>query len=95
MPLSSGSSGSSESGYADSVSDSSEEFSPTTTESEWSDAPLLHAIIIPNYKEEIDTLRETLDILGSHIQAETSYEVSHSSMRTSRCMSQDNTLAYR
>ncbi|KAF8850222.1 hypothetical protein BDZ45DRAFT_751934 [Acephala macrosclerotiorum] len=72
-------SGSSESGYEDSVSsDFSEaeiELSTTTTESEWDDAPLLHAIIVPNYKEEMDTLRETLDILGSHTQARSSYEI--------------------
>jgi len=47
----------------------------TSTESEWEDGPLLHAIIIPNYKEELDTLRETLDIFASHAQASSSYEV--------------------
>lgn len=47
----------------------------TSTEIEWEDEPLLHAIIIPNYKEELETLRETLDIFASHPQASSSYEV--------------------
>lgn len=37
---------------------------------------VVHAIIIPNYKEEMDTLRETLDVLASHPFASTSYDVS-------------------
>lgn len=37
---------------------------------------VVHAIIIPNYKEEMDTLRETLDVLASHPQARISYDVS-------------------
>lgn len=37
---------------------------------------VVHAIIIPNYKEELDTLRETLDVLASHSQAHYSYDVS-------------------
>jgi hypothetical protein len=45
-----------------------------------SDAPsmdnIVHAIIIPNYKEEVDSLRETLDVLASHPQARHSYDVS-------------------
>ncbi|KAF5660967.1 glycosyl transferase gt-a type structural fold [Fusarium heterosporum] len=36
---------------------------------------VVHAIIIPNYKEESDTLRETLDVLASHPQAHYSYDV--------------------
>jgi len=40
---------------------------------------IVHAIIIPNYKEELDTLRETLDVLASHTQACVSYDVSQSS----------------
>lgn len=39
---------------------------------------VLHAIIVPNYKEEMDTLRETLDVLASHPQASISYDVSNS-----------------
>lgn len=37
---------------------------------------VVHAIVIPNYKEELDTLRETLEVLGSHPQARNSYDVS-------------------
>ncbi|KAI1845255.1 hypothetical protein JX265_005409 [Neoarthrinium moseri] len=36
---------------------------------------VVHAIIIPNYKEEVDTLRETLDVLASHPQARHSYDI--------------------
>ncbi|KAF5623339.1 glycosyl transferase gt-a type structural fold [Fusarium sp. NRRL 52700] len=36
---------------------------------------IVHVIIIPNYKEEVDTLRETLDVLASHPQAHYSYDV--------------------
>ncbi|KAF7531495.1 hypothetical protein G7054_g8841 [Neopestalotiopsis clavispora] len=36
---------------------------------------IVHAIVIPNYKEEVDTLRETLDVLASHPQARHSYDV--------------------
>lgn len=36
-----------------------------------------HAIVIPNYKEELDTLRETLEVLACHPQARNSYDVSH------------------
>lgn len=38
---------------------------------------VIHAIVIPNYKEELDTLRETLDVLGCHPQARNSYDVSY------------------
>jgi len=37
---------------------------------------VVHAVIIPNYKEEMDTLRETLEVLASHPQARNSYDVS-------------------
>ncbi|KAI1810555.1 glycosyl transferase family group 2-domain-containing protein [Poronia punctata] len=36
---------------------------------------VIHAIIIPNYKEEMDTLRETLDVMASHPQARDTYDV--------------------
>jgi hypothetical protein len=36
---------------------------------------VVHAIIIPNYKEDSDGLRETLDVLASHPQACASYDV--------------------
>lgn len=37
---------------------------------------VVHAIVIPNYKEEMDTLRETLEVLASHPQARNTYDVS-------------------
>ncbi|KAJ3361846.1 hypothetical protein HDU91_003703 [Kappamyces sp. JEL0680] len=36
---------------------------------------ILHVIIIPNYKEEMDTLCETLDVLASHETATTRYKI--------------------
>lgn len=42
---------------------------------------VIHVIIIPNYKEEIETLRETLDVLASHPQAHYSYDVSSFEMK--------------
>ena len=67
----------SEVGYEDSVaSDSSDSIALSTlNENEWDDDPLVHAIILPNYKEDLDTLRETLDVLACHPQASSSYEV--------------------
>ena len=38
---------------------------------------VIQAIVVPNYKEEMDTLRETLDVLASHPQAAISYDVSN------------------
>ena len=68
----------SEVGYEDScASDSSDSIALSTlNESDWDEMPLVHAIILPNYKEELDTLRETLDVLACHPQASSSYEVS-------------------
>ena len=37
---------------------------------------VIHAIILPSYKEDLDTLRETLSVLASHILAKSSYDVS-------------------
>jgi hypothetical protein len=37
---------------------------------------VIHAIIIPNYQEDIETLRLTLDVLASHPRACTQYKVS-------------------
>ena len=34
-----------------------------------------HLIVIPNYKESLDTLCETLDVLASHSRALTQYRV--------------------
>jgi hypothetical protein len=57
-------------------SDSSDSMALSTLKkNEWDEKPLVHAIILPNYKEELDTLRETLDVLASHPQASSSYEV--------------------
>ncbi|OTB02130.1 hypothetical protein M426DRAFT_206238 [Hypoxylon sp. CI-4A] len=36
---------------------------------------VIHAIVIPNYKEEVDSLRETLDVLASHPQARDCYDI--------------------
>ncbi|KAI1760979.1 glycosyl transferase family group 2-domain-containing protein [Hypoxylon sp. FL1150] len=36
---------------------------------------IIHAIVIPNYKEEVDSLRETLDVLASHSQARYCYDI--------------------
>jgi hypothetical protein len=37
-----------------------------------------HAILIPNYNEDLDVLRETLDVLACHPQARAEYDVSYS-----------------
>ncbi|KAK9386814.1 hypothetical protein V1515DRAFT_104410 [Lipomyces mesembrius] len=39
-----------------------------------SGAPV-HAIFVPNYKESLDTLRETLSMLASHAMARSSYDI--------------------
>ena len=36
---------------------------------------VVHAIILPNYMEELDTLRETLSVLATHARASQQYEV--------------------
>jgi hypothetical protein len=36
---------------------------------------VIHAIVIPNYQEDIDTLRMTLTVLAAHPRAATQYEV--------------------
>ena len=68
----------SEVGYDDPVdSDSSDSMELSTlNDNDWDEKPLVHAIILPNYKEDLDTLRETLDVLACHPQASSSYEVS-------------------
>lgn len=38
---------------------------------------VIHAIVIPNFKEEYDTLRETLEVLACHPRAHDSYDVSN------------------
>jgi len=37
--------------------------------------PIVHAIILPSYKEDMDTLVETLSVLGSHCLAKSSYDI--------------------
>ena len=37
---------------------------------------IIHAVVVPNYKEENETLRETLEVLASHPQARNTYDVS-------------------
>ncbi|KAK9486089.1 hypothetical protein V1527DRAFT_93022 [Lipomyces starkeyi] len=39
-----------------------------------SGAPI-HAIFVPNYKESLDTMRETLSMLASHAMARSSYDI--------------------
>ncbi|KAJ3071856.1 hypothetical protein HDU98_004706 [Podochytrium sp. JEL0797] len=36
---------------------------------------IFHVIVIPNYKESLETLTETLDVLASHALAKTNYKV--------------------
>ncbi len=47
---------------------------------------VVHAIVIPNYKEEMDTLRETLDVLASHPQARNCYDVSQQWEKRVSCL---------
>ncbi|CAM1507034.1 Fc.00g066750.m01.CDS01 [Cosmosporella sp. VM-42] len=66
---------------------SNHEFSSTTTEAGDHEPELytdggqsvadhvIHAVIIPNYKEEPDTLKETLEVLASHPRAHDSYDI--------------------
>lgn len=46
-----------------------------------SPGPIVHAVVIPNYKEEVDSLKETLEVLASHPQAQSSYDVSAASQQ--------------
>lgn len=39
------------------------------------DNEVVHAVIVPNYAEDIDTLRTTLNVLASHPRAYSQYEV--------------------
>lgn len=47
-----------------------------TDDTDYTEDGVVHAIMIPNYKEEMDTLQETLEVLASHPQARSSYDVS-------------------
>ncbi|PGH19671.1 hypothetical protein AJ80_03826 [Polytolypa hystricis UAMH7299] len=44
-------------------------------DAEFEEDQVIHAIIIPNYKEDLETMRETLDVLASHMLARSSYDV--------------------
>ena len=44
---------------------------------------VVHTIILPNYMEELDTLRETLSVLASHARASQQYEVCSCKQRRS------------
>jgi hypothetical protein len=48
----------------------------SATENEDDLEPVIHAILIPNYKESVDGLIETLDVLACHPQAKYSYHAS-------------------
>lgn len=52
---------------------------PTTFElgllEEGEGGEVIHAIILPNYSEDLDTLQTTLNVLASHPRASTQYEV--------------------
>ncbi|KAH9222531.1 hypothetical protein DL95DRAFT_505508 [Leptodontidium sp. 2 PMI_412] len=68
----------SESGYENSASpdfSESETGISTSSSSTWDEEEIVHAIILPNYKENMDTLRETLHILASHSLARSSHEI--------------------
>lgn len=52
------------------------EMGDSVTDIELDQDRIIHAIIIPNYKEDVDGLRETLDVLASHPQARSTYDVS-------------------
>lgn len=54
---------------------------PTSTDvaiNEIPDEELVHAIILPNYGEDLHTLETTLKVLASHPRAKTQYEVRQS-----------------
>ncbi|RFU76213.1 hypothetical protein TARUN_6035 [Trichoderma arundinaceum] len=62
------------------ISSTTSEFSDSESEffidsKNVSQSPIIHAIVVPNYKEEMDTLRETLDVLASHPQAQSCYDM--------------------
>lgn len=64
----------SESSSSSVFSDSTDESSPER-EQKSRISTTLHTIIIPNYKEELDTLRETLEVLSCHRYSRSTYEV--------------------
>lgn len=80
--------------YSSTVSEASDvEPEPYTDSADSAQEPVIHAIIIPNYKEEMDTLKETLEVLASHPQAYLSYDVSPTLNRlTAGCAARDGLL---
>ncbi|POR36376.1 Uncharacterized protein TPAR_03425 [Tolypocladium paradoxum] len=63
-------------GYSSNVSEASDvEPEMYTDAANVARDPVIHAIVIPNYKEEMDTLKETLEVLASHPQAHYSYDI--------------------
>ncbi|PHH55344.1 hypothetical protein CFIMG_007365RA00001 [Ceratocystis fimbriata CBS 114723] len=65
----------SDSSHTSSSSESTDgDFQPGLCEEE-ALSHVIHAIIVPNYKEEMETLRETLDVLASHPLASFSYDI--------------------
>ena len=75
--LSKSPSGSEISSYASSSSDIVSSDSESSASSLTDEGSVVHAIIVPNYKEDLDTLRETLEVLACHPQARSTYEVSN------------------
>lgn len=63
-------------GYSASSSDAGDSDPEFCLDSDTARDKVVHAIVIPNYKEEMDTLRETLEVLASHTQARNTYDVS-------------------
>jgi hypothetical protein len=55
------------------------------TDADMGQEKIIHAIIIPNYKEDLDGLRETLDVLACHPQARATYDVSCPPIRLHCC----------
>ncbi|KAF4581158.1 sphingomyelinase family [Ophiocordyceps camponoti-floridani] len=62
-------------GFSSTNSEASDEPDMYTDATDVSDDSVIHAIVIPNYKEELDTLKETLDVLASHPRAQFSYDI--------------------
>ncbi|KAI9829786.1 MAG: hypothetical protein M1838_005858, partial [Thelocarpon superellum] len=62
-----------------SISSSGSDFEDSSVEYDADVEPdedtILHAILLPNYKEDVDTLRETLEVLACHPQAKSTYDV--------------------
>lgn len=53
------------------------------TKERFAELTIRHAILIPSYKEDIDTLRGTLDVLAGHSLAAKQYDVRWNSIFSS------------